>query len=307
MRRGEDSNSIMVVGGNGLLGSAMVSVISQETDWNVIVSTRTYLADKSGYERWDSGSRQEWKDKILTKRWKPDVIVNAAAMTNVDMCEVEREEAWKTNVDLVEIVAEMARKVNARLIQISTDYVFDGATGPYTETDRPRPVNYYGKTKLAAENACLSSGVDTTIIRTMWLYGTRVKEKRTFVDWVKESLSSDKEVSVVDDEIGNPTFTEDVAYATVKVIEKNIGGILNIAGPDRISRWDWAEKIRSEFELRGKGRMRKIGTKDLKRAATRPLNSGLVTTKAASLLEFKPMSVVKGLQMQRITEERETR
>ena len=303
----EEKQRVLVVGGNGLLGSSIVQVLSEETDWNVMIATRTALVDNEGHERWDSSSRKEWKDNIVTERWKPSVIINAAAMTNVDKCEVEREEAWKTNVDIVEIIAEMARKVDARIIQVSTDCVFDGEEGPYIEIDRPKPVNYYGKTKLAAENVCLSSGVDATIVRTMWLYSSRTKEKRTFVDWVKESLEKEQEINVVDDEYGNPTLTEDVAYAMVKIVEKELKGVINIAGSERISRWDWAEKIRTEFQLQKRGKMNRIQAKDLDRAAIRPLNSGLVTTKAVSTLEFNPISVIKGLQMQRITQEREQR
>ena len=303
----DDKHKILVVGGNGLLGSTMVRILSEETDWNVVVGTRTYLADNTGHERWDSTSRKDWKEKILTERWKPSVIVNTAAMTNVDKCEIEREEAWKTNVDMVEIIAEMARKVDARLIQISTDYIFDGENGPYTETDRPKPINYYGKTKLAAENVCLSSGVDASIIRTMWLYGSRTTEKRTFVDWVKGALMKEEDIKVVDDEFGNPTLTEDVGYAMVKIVEKEMRGVINIAGPDRISRWEWADSIRREFELQKKGNMERIQAQDLNRAAPRPLNSGLVTTKASSILEFNPIGVQKGLQVQRITQERGNR
>lgn len=299
-----EKKRVMIVGGAGLLGRSMAVLFRDETDWDIVIATRSHLVDVNGYERWDSDSRSEWKRVVLDNRWRPDVIVNAAAMTHVDRCEEERELAWKTNVGLVEIITEMCRKIDARLVQISSDYVFDGVDGPYTENDRPNPINYYGKTKLAAENVCLRSGVDCAIVRTMWLYGVAGQGKRTFVDWVVESLAKGETIRVVTDEIGNPTLVDDVSYTAVKLIERGVRGVINVAGPDRMSRMAWAEEICRIYGLTPEGRLQPTTASALGRVAERPLNSGLITTKAASLLEFKGMDVSNGTSTLRVMSER---
>lgn len=294
----------MIVGGGGLLGRTLAEVFRDETDWHITIATRNYLVDVEGYEQWDSESRQDWKRIVLNERWKPDIIVNAAALTNVDRCELERDLAWKTNVGLVEILTEMCRKVDARLVHISSDYVFDGTAGPYTENDRPNPVNYYGKTKLGAENICLHSGVDCAVVRTMWLYGIAGEGKKTFVDWVLESLGRGDTIGVVTDEIGNPTLADDVAYAVVKIIESGMRGIVNVAGPDRISRLEWARKICSVYGIEPGDRLREVRSDELDRPAKRPLESGLITTRASSLLDFKGLDVTNGLSLLKVATER---
>ena len=287
-----------------MLGSSIVKVVTEESEWDVVVASRKFIADAEGYQRWNANGRSDWKELIVQERWKPDVIINTAALTDVDKCEVEREEAWRSNVELVTLITEVARKIDARVIQISTDYVFDGKEGPYTETDRPQPINYYGKTKLAAENICLSSGVDYTIVRTMWLYGESMAGKRTFVDWITEGVRRGDSLKIAGDEIGNPTLIDDIGYAILKVIERNIGGIINICGDERISRWEWAKNICSVFNKGSDKHLVEMRSTDLGRKALRPLNSGLVMTKANTLLDFKPVSVMQGLELVRIQKER---
>jgi dTDP-4-dehydrorhamnose reductase len=288
---------------------------------------------------------------MVEDRWRPDVIINAAAATNVDGCETDRAEAWRDNVDLVETIVEVCRKIDARLVQVSTDYVFDGEAGPYVESDRPNPINYYGKTKLAAENVCLRSGIDVAIVRTMWLYGAgsfattpdargispmfesprgyradhlpvqrsrrvvsspggspivlrRPGTKRSFVDWVVESIVDGKTINVVQDEIGNPTHIEDVAYSILKIVERKVSGLLHISGKELISRLDWAHTICRAYDLDGSELIRPISAAQLPRKAPRPLKSGLITTKATSMLDYRPLDAANGLQMHRIRTER---
>ena len=134
--------------------------------------------------------------KSLVTSFRPDIIVNAAAMTNVDVCETQRELAWKVNVVGVENLVEVARRLNSLLIQISTDYVFDGKNGPYKETDRANPVNYYGKTKLAGENVILAGGISSAILRTIVVYGTGINVKNNFALWVISSLREGKKYTL---------------------------------------------------------------------------------------------------------------
>lgn len=293
----------MVVGGMGMLGQKIVNVIRAETDWNVSSVVRAGVADGYGAAYFNTSSRKEWKDIVSSDRWRPDVIINTAAMTDVDRCEVDRERAWMTNVRLVEILTDLCRKIDAKLVHLSTDYIFNGIHGPYVETDTPQPINYYGKTKLAAENVCTRSGVDCSIVRTMWLYGDAEGGKKTFVDWTVANLSQYRTINVVTDEIGTPTLTDDVAYGIVRVIESGFIGVINIAGEERMSRFDFARTIATVYGW-DKDMVQTTTTDKLDRPAPRPLNSGLITLKAKTLLGIKLSRAEEGVRTYRVQRDR---
>jgi dTDP-4-dehydrorhamnose reductase len=224
----------------------------------------------------------------------PEVIINCAAMTNVDACETEREAAWKINVGGVEHLIDAARKKGITIIHISTDYVFDGKSGPYSEDDRPQPLSYYGKSKLASENALRSSGLPHFIARTMVLYGIATGVKENFAVWLMKSLQERKSVKVVDDQIGNPTLVDDLAFGLIRAMELGKTGIYHLAGRDILSRYDFAVTLARMFGL-DERLIRPIKTATLKQPAARPLNSGLITLKAEVDLGFRPSGVEQGL------------
>ena len=132
--------------------------------------------------------------KELILDFFPDIIINTAAYTNVDRSETEKETAWKINVNGVENIALYAWTVDAHLIHISTDYIFDGKNGPYSEEDKPLPIGYYGRTKLASENSIRTSGVRFSIVRTNILYGPAKYGRPDFVKWVINSLRANESI-----------------------------------------------------------------------------------------------------------------
>lgn len=273
----EREKRILVVGANGTLGTRLIEMIRAESRYHIVAVTREYRADKEGYEKWSADVPKDWKEMSDAERWQADVVVNVAAMTDVDGCETDRERAWRSNVELVESIVNYCRRTDARLIQLSTDYVFDGTDGPYAENDRPNPINYYGRTKHAAENTCLNSSVEASIIRTMWLYGAApTSGKAPFSAWVREELKKSEPTSVVEDEYGNPTLYDDLAYALLKLIDKPGPTILHTVGKERVSRLEWAKTIASVEDAKGK-QFKGIPASSLKRKAERPLSSGLIT------------------------------
>lgn len=271
----DQTGRIMVVGPNGLLGRAVIRTILAESDTDVIAAGRTFLADQQGYVEWSSSEKSSWKKIASDPRWLVDTIINCAAKTNVDACETERDEAWKENVELVEGILTYARKCEARVIQISTDNVFDGENGPYDIDDRPEPVNYYGRSKLAAENLCRASPVETCIVRTMWLYATTPGERTTYSTWVRESLAKGASLKIAEDEIGNPTTVEDLAWDLLKITEAGTTGTIHAVGSERMNRLEWATII-ADINGLPKDRMKGVKSADLGRAARRPLNSGMI-------------------------------
>lgn len=288
---------ILITGSNGLLGQAVASVILRESDHEVILSS---VEEKSFYDfgklyiKLDITSKEEVKKVV--EYHKPSVIINCAAFTNVDKCETERELSWKINVDGVKNLIIAAKKNDVKIVHFSTDYVFDGKNGPYDELSVPNPVSFYGREKLASENSLITSGINYTIIRTLVLYGTGNNVKPNFALWMLDNLRNNRPVNIVTDQISNVTMIDDLAYGTLKIIEKNCRGIYNIAGSDILSRYDFAMNMCDVFNL-NKKLVFPITTESLNQPAPRPLKSGLIILKMESELGFKPMDSIEGLRL----------
>lgn len=284
---------IIVFGANGMLGQRIIHYFSGEKNVELLGCSFEEKCVTPGieYVSCDITNRDSIKGTILD--FYPDVIINAAAYTNVDLSEIEREQAWKVNVKGVENMAEGARILDAHLIHFSSDYVFDGKKGPYTEKSLPNPLGYYGRTKLASENALKISGSMHTIIRTNVLYGI-ANSRPDFVRWVVNSLRDNRQVRIVTDQINNPTFIDDIVQAVVQILEYKKEGIYNIGGRDFLSRFDFTMQIANYFDL-DKSLIFPITTAELNQRAKRPLQSGLLTIKAESELGFRPHSIEDAL------------
>ncbi len=287
---------LLVFGANGMLGQRIIEFYSSLNAFEVLGSSiedEPFLKNIT-YIKGNLSNRNEVK-KII-QDFCPDFIVNAAAFTNVDLSETERETAWKINVKGVEYIAEAARAIDAHLIHISTDYIFDGKNGPYLEKDIPNPLGYYARTKLASENTLKISGIKYTILRTNVLYGVTKYGRPDFVKWVVDSLREKKQIKIVTDQINNPTFIDDLVQAINKIIELHKEGIYNIGGSDFLSRYDFTLMIADFFNL-DKSLIIPIKTEELNQSARRPLKSGLITIKAQSELGYKPHSITETLEI----------
>jgi dTDP-4-dehydrorhamnose reductase len=287
---------ILVTGANGMLGQRTVEFYSRLTGIELLATSVEDHSLLSGIEyiQCDISSRNDIKKIVYD--FCPDVIINTAAYTNVDKSETDRELAWKINVKGVEYLSEAARILDSHLIHISTDYIFDGKDGPYNENDIPNPLGYYGRTKLASENALKISGIRYTILRTNVLYGTAKYSRPDFVKWVVNSLRNNNEIKIVDDQINNPTFIDDLVMAINNVIELHKEGIYNIGGMEFLSRFDFTNLIADYFGL-NKSLIKKIKTSDLNQPARRPLKSGLITIKAQTELNYKPHLISQSLEL----------
>lgn len=291
---------VLVVGSNGLLGQKVVESFVRGTPsgiWACSMEPDPLRRLQSvSYRQLDITQRKDVKS--LVAEIEPDIIINCAGMTNVDACEKERNLAWKVNVAGVEHLAEAAKKRNATIVHISSDYVFDGKNGPYAEDDKPEPLSYYGKTKLASENALRTSDVPFLILRTMVLYGFAEGVRQNFALWLLNALKNGDDVRVVDDQTGNPTLVDDLAYAIMKGVELNKLGVYNIAGRDIVSRYQFAVRLAEVFGLDA-SLITPIKTMTLHQPAPRPLKSGLITLKAETELGYSPSTVDEGLAVLR--------
>jgi len=286
--------TIAIIGAGSRTAKALTSLLLEETNAELhLFTSRTFVNTEPRVHVYslDVLDRNALKEPLLSIL--PDIVINTAAMTNVDACETDRGQAWAVNVTLVEHLARVCRVIDARLIHFSTDYVFDGTKGPYVETDVPRPISYYGKSKLAGENVCLGAGIPATIIRTNVVYGGE-STTPDFVKWLLTAIEKGGTATVVNDQFSNPTLVDDLVLATLRIITKNRTGIYHVGGADYISRFEFALRIADVFKVVDP-KIEPITTESLKQAAKRPLRGGLVTLKAEADLGLKFAGVGSGL------------
>ncbi|MFN5518935.1 MAG: dTDP-4-dehydrorhamnose reductase [Ignavibacteria bacterium] len=286
---------IALIGGNSKVGSAITRLFEKETDWQLHVFSSTLLhtsSDRIFYKQIDYANSKMLKENFFEVR--PDFIINTAAMTNVDGCEENRKEAWFSNVTFVEQLARLSLIVESHLIHFSTDYVFDGAKGPYTEQDQPNPICYYGKSKLAGENAVLKSHANNTVIRTNVVYGLTTNDQSDFVQWVIKCHEANKTMNIVNDQLSNPTLTDDLALSVKRIIEKKRCGLYHIGGNSYCNRYEFALEIANIFHL-DESLISPIQTHSLNQKAKRPLRGGLINLKAHTDLGIQYSTIQEGL------------
>jgi len=289
---------ILICGSNGLFGQRLALMLSSQTEYEVLNTSRkrSFVFDDRLFDYTQLDITKKGDVKSLVSSFHPTTIINAAAAADVDWCELHREDAWKINVVGVEHLIEAARKVGARLIHISTDYIFDGTHGPYSEDDKPNPISYYGKSKLASENAVRIAGIPYTIFRTIVLYGTGIGVRDNFPTWVVKNLRACRTIRCSEDQFSNPTHVNDLAFAAVKGFELNRDGLYHICGSERVSRFQFAVRTAEFFGLDA-GLIQRVKSSDLTQTAPRPLVTGFVTLKAQTELGMHSMDITQGLTL----------
>ena len=272
--------TVIITGGYGQLGVACKEHLKKS--FNVIITGKNIFEQDVKLDITDR--------KDIAKAYsdfKPDVVLNLAAMTNVDECEIDKIAANKINI---EGVKNLCKNFSGHFIQLSTDYVFDGLSGPYNELDEVNPISHYGKTKLEAENWLKNNYSNVTILRANVIYSYTKRTKASFVKWVVDSLKNNKEINVVNDQWNNPTWTDSISFIINKIIDNSIIGLYNYGDKDFMSRYDFAILISKIFNL-DENLIKPINTSNLNQIAERPLKSGLKTEKIESRLGIVPNSV----------------
>lgn len=226
---------------------------------------------------------------------KPDIIIHLAAMTDVDLCEANREIALQVNSTATEILCKQAKKSGSYFLYISTDYVFDGKHGLKKEDDTPSPVDFYGKSKHDGEKAVKSITTRWCIARTSTPYGLH-PTKKSFPVFVAENLLSGKEINGITDQFTSPTYVPNLSKMLIEICSRQIEGILHVAGSTRVSRYDVAEMIAERLRLE-KSLIKPTKISEMRWYAKRPHDSSLDISKAISILKEKPMSVEQGLDL----------
>jgi len=269
-------HKVLVFGANGLLGSQFAKQLVNSDKYELLAPSKDLV---------DLLSEVQVSDYIAEH--KPDFIINCSGYNLVDQCEIDsqqQEMAIKLNVKAPEMLAKLALEHNARFVTFSTDYVFDGTKeSAYVETDETNPINYYGKTKLMAEQAVLAANPKALVIRTQWLFGPG---RRDFVDAILPKLEGAEPVPVVNDQIGCPTFTVDLASRVIdSLLDSDINGVLHLVNKGSVSWYDYTLAIQ---EILGtNAHIVPVSSDGFKRLATRPKNSILSSVKIDSMRDFK--------------------
>lgn len=289
---------VLVTGANGLLGYKLIQLLSSKAEITTIATGRKKingLPDRVQFYELDVTDHDQTLD-VLNKT-KPDVAIHTAAMTQVDQCETERDLCWKANVTGVENVIEACEKNNTHLVHVSTDFIFDGTHGPLDERATPKPVNYYGESKLAGEQAVQKSKLQWAILRTVLVYGVTPDLSRSnIVLWVKKSLEEGKTINVVNDQWRTPTLAEDLAMGCYLAASKKATGIYHISGEEMMTPFDIANQTAEFFKL-DKSLIKPADSSTFKQPAMRPPKTGFIITKAKKELGYQPHTFKQGLAL----------
>lgn len=290
---------ILITGTNGLLGQKLVKLITETTKHELIATARgkNRLPTEEGYSYIPLDITKQAAVEKTMSEIQPDVVINTAAMTNVDQCEGDREGCDLLNVEAVKFLVKACQENNAFLLHLSTDFIFDGKAGPYTEEIEPNPISYYGESKLKAEKIIQESNIDWAIARTVLVYGIAHDMSRSnIILWVKESLEKNIQINVVNDQWRTPTLAEDLAKGCLLITEKKAKGIFNISGDELLTPYDMALRVADHFKL-NKDYVTETDGSKFKQVAKRPPKTGFILDKAKKELGYKPVSFEEGISI----------
>ena len=273
---------IMITGAYGQLGYALSKRLAENHD---------VIRTGSNIPKYEQGIKlnilnQVYMNEVI-KSTLPDLIINLAAMTNVDGCEKNPDAAREVNIAGVQHLCDT---FNGKIIHLSTDYVFDGKSGPYSEDDDVNPINIYGETKLASERILMDNNSDNLVIRANVLYDESPFTNASFLNWVISSLRAEKAISVVDDQSNNPTWTSSISDIISLCIDNSVNGIMHWGDADYLTRIDFANKIAKKYEL-SSALIKPVSTKSFSQIASRPLKCGLKSDKLINLLNVVPPTI----------------
>ncbi|MGE0568694.1 MAG: NAD(P)-dependent oxidoreductase [Bacteroidia bacterium] len=296
----------LITGSNGLLGQKLVYKLRNRNDIKLVATARgeNRLIEKEGYTYSSLDISNENEVNAIFSKYKPDVIINTAAMTNVDACETDKEGAKLLNADSVFFQVKALEKImsedknyNPHFIHLSTDFIFDGTHGPIDENEKPNPLSYYAETKLEAEKIVQNSNLKWAIARTVLVFGIVDNMSRSnIVLWVKGNLESGKTINVVDDQFRTPTLAEDLADGCILIAEKNATGIYNISGKDFMSILELAQRVADYYGL-DKSLIKPSKSEDIKQPAKRPPITGFIIDKAVKDLGYNPHGFEDGIKI----------
>lgn len=288
---------ILVTGSNGLLGQKLTDLLIQHNNITLIATARgaDRYPQQSGYTYVSLDITNEVHVHEVLTQYKPDVVINTAAMTNVDACESDKAGCDQLNVYAVKYLVDACNANHIHLVHVSTDFIFDGTHGPLTEDEKPNPLSYYGLSKLKAEEIIKEKCQSWGIARTVLVYGVVNDMSRSnIVLWAKSNLEQGKTINVVCDQFRTPTLAEDLAMGCYLMATQKATGIFNISGADYMSVFDLVYMVADFWKL-NKSLLNIATSEGIKQPAKRPPITGFNISKAQQVLGYKPKTFKEGL------------
>lgn len=290
---------ILITGSNGLLGQKTVQrCIKHKIDFVATSKgeNRNTNCPNSNYLPLDISVENEVQS--LIRKVKPTAIIHTAAITNVDYCEEHPEECTLVNVKATQFLFEAAQEVGAHFQLLSTDFVFDGENGPYSETDSVNPLSVYAQSKVDGEQILIDSDYKNwSVARTIIVYGTGIGLSRSnMILWALDALPKGQTMNIVNDQFRAPTWADDLAYGCVEIIKRNVTGVFHLAGSETLSISEIVRRIARKIGA-DENLVNEISSETLNQAAKRPPRTGFKLEKAKHILDYQPLELEKTIDI----------
>jgi dTDP-4-dehydrorhamnose reductase len=290
--------TVLVTGSNGLLGQKLSDLYLQLPDIRFIATgtgPNRHPSQELEYCSLDILNPEETREVL--ERYRPNVVIHTAAMTNVDACETQQEACMALNVHAVARLAQLSAELEYKLIHLSTDFIFPGTHPMYTEDETPEPLSFYGMSKWEGEKAVMAHAKDWCILRTVIVYGTVHNMSRSnIVLWAMQALEKGEPMKVVNDQFRTPTLAEDLAMGCRLAESKDARGIYNICGPDYMSILELVHRVADFFNF-STSHIIETESHSLGQPAKRPPITGLSIDKARKELGYEPHTFEEGLTL----------
>lgn len=290
---------ISITGSNGLLGQHLTKLLLSKGHKILALgkgADRTNFSTNKHYKYLEADITDQFQLQDILIVEKPDVMIHAAAITQIDDCELNQQQCSRVNEQGTLNVMLNAELYCKQFIFISTDFVFDGARGNYKEDDNLNPISYYGNTKMRSETLVQRCKIPWAIVRTCLVYGNTISGTRSnIITWVKQSLEQGKKIKVVSDQVRTPTYVEDLAKGIELIIEKKAEGIYHLSGKDTLTPYEMALLTADHFSLDKSG-IEKVDASVFSQPAKRPPKTGFDISKARKELGYDPISFEEGIR-----------
>lgn len=283
---------ILVTGASGLLGANLTLAACDRYDVVAIYCNHTIRSERFLSQCVDLSLEDNVFD--LVEHIRPDWIIHCAAATDVDRCQEEPVMAWRYNAEMTKYLATAARRAGSRMVYISTDSVFDGRRGNYTEEDEPFPINVYAKSKLAGEQAAQAELDHVIVIRTN-LYGWNVQNKLSLAEWILNNLKLGNSINGFRDVYFTPILVNDLVDVILLMLGQEFYGLYHVAGSQRCSKYEFGCKLATVFGLDAK-LIQPTLIAESSLAAPRPLDTSLCVSKVSQALGMHMPDLISGLQ-----------
>ncbi len=283
---------LLITGGSGLVGSTIA--VMAAADFDVWATFNSQPSEIPGCTFIQLDVRDEQRVNSVLGDVQPNLVIHAAALCSPDYCEDHAEEAWATNADGTKNVAAASKKIAAKLIYVSTDSVFDGNSGMYSEDDTPHPPNTYSRTKLEGERCTRSAIPDSIIVRTSGVYGRSLSGRRSLSEWIAADLKEGKTLEMTDDAFFSATLVTNLARVLLEMHGRNLGGTYHVAGSERCSKYTFAKELTAILGFDTE-RVRPTTLDQISLKAARPRDSSLAVGKVSNCVDTRLLGVRQGI------------